>query len=820
MQTGSVTIGANFPGSDMNLAGYYPPDSDGAIGPGGFVEFVNGVYRVYSRSGAVLQQSSQREFWSGAGLVPDAAPFDPRVLYDPGSGRWFAAAITPTGFLLAVSNTSDPTQGWKALDIEAHQPGSDKFLDYTALGVNQQGVYLEASNDWYIAAVPKSDLLGTEITNANVRVFTSIADPVAPGLPGFVAQPAVAPNLAGSEPFLSAANWATGELRISSIDWTGTTPSLNAAPGRSIYVPPMTFPRPAPQLGSDVPVNTLDPRLTDSAVLQDGNLFAVQTVLGSEGRDVLRWYEIADPLGTPHLAASGDLSPPGLDACFGSIAVNPLGEVVVGYSASGPSQYVGSYAVTGQVGPGGITFGQPLLLAAGSAPNTSGRWGDYSTTTFDPADPTHFWTIQELPMANNVWRTQITELVFPSQTLPGPQVTVPAGVQAAADTTVSIGGIQVIDSFAEGNPGLMALNVDDVSGTLRMTDQNGNALPGSGTHAIHYQGTFTQVNAVLATLTYVADGVGSDSIAVNVWDQAGLSTTQQIPVSITPASTTIKLFNGNGGDLMAPQNWTPPGVPQSGDFAEMASGSGYLRSSDFGGNTLHFGNDPPSPGTPPGPTLNLFAANLNVQTIGGGRGTINAYGASTLDLTAGHQHIPNAAMAVNIGPWDSMSGTLGSPREGSFTINGASSVYRHQGDTPLGPGDTVQLNTNTLGTGDWTLGFLGTLDVNGLFSETVNAQGGQLDLEKPTLFTGQINLASFGIGSGNDADVVLHGLAATDATYGNGVLSLDFGSQLIDQIRLASSQPFAVYQTAQGVEIWQKGIGGEPPGPHTLLLHT
>ena len=34
---------------------------------------------------------------------------------------------------------------------------------------------------------------------------------------------------------------------------------------------------------------------------------------------------------------------------------------------------------------------------------TESRWGDYSTTTVDAADPTSFWTIQMYPAAASTW---------------------------------------------------------------------------------------------------------------------------------------------------------------------------------------------------------------------------------------------------------------------------------------------------------------------------------------------------------------------------------------------------------------------------------
>src|SRR5690349_15930815 len=88
----SITIGANFPGSNITTSGFYPPDSDGAIGPGQFVELVNGAYRVYDESGNILQQQSLNDFWMSAGVTPQGYPVDPRILYDPQSERWFAAA--------------------------------------------------------------------------------------------------------------------------------------------------------------------------------------------------------------------------------------------------------------------------------------------------------------------------------------------------------------------------------------------------------------------------------------------------------------------------------------------------------------------------------------------------------------------------------------------------------------------------------------------------------------------------------------------------------------------------------------------------------
>ncbi|HEU5395615.1 MAG TPA: hypothetical protein VFV81_00510, partial [Verrucomicrobiae bacterium] len=82
---------------------------------------------------------------------------------------------------------------------------------------------------------------------------------------------------------------------------------------------------------------------------------------------------------------------------------------------------------------GGLTvsnvtaFGAKILLATGgsgsyhdlyeqSALSPDSRWGDYSTTAVDPADPNNFWTIQLVPLADgSTWITHITELTVSPQ---------------------------------------------------------------------------------------------------------------------------------------------------------------------------------------------------------------------------------------------------------------------------------------------------------------------------------------------------------------------------------------------------------------------
>lgn len=464
-----VTIGANF---GVSSDAGNPPDTDGAVGPDDFVEFLNDTYRVYDKSGTVLQESTAQQFWLAAGPYV-AGSFDPRVIYDPGSGRWFASAADvvaqPNNILLAVSNTSDPTQGWQSVLIPSDSTGTH-WADFPRLAVDQGAVYVNAdmfpvtSGSVYAnyIVVPKSDLLQATPTAANATMFTGSE---------FAATPAAAFGSLGSEPFLSGDQTGSGVLDITSIDGAPTTPSLNTL-DRVVSIAPEPPPPPAIQKGTDVPIETgpIGSEIGSDPVFQDGKLFGVQGI-EQNGRAAIRWFEIGDPLTSPVLLDSGVINPPNLDVYYGSIAVNPLGEAVIGFTGSGADDYASAYAVAGTLNGDTLQFGDPILLKAGVAPYVafSQRWGDYSATSYDPNDPSHFWTIQEWASGGTSTgqgqsSTEISEIIFapPAPTLQtwfggagnfsDPQNWSPPGSPAATDTLVIDAGRVVADNLSITNP--------------------------------------------------------------------------------------------------------------------------------------------------------------------------------------------------------------------------------------------------------------------------------------------------------------------------------------------------------------------------------
>jgi hypothetical protein len=459
----TVTIGQNFIGNTYGVVSQaLPPDSNGAIGPTRFMEFDNGVVAVYNRTnGASVQRKTDLKFWADAGLNTSAIGIsDPRVIYDPQSQRWYASqvdydpnATDPTAeandFLLAVSTSSNPAGTWRAFSFQA-DPDNGYFADFPTLGVDGNAVYL--SGDFYstgeipegsgLVSIPKADLLLATPTVANMHWF-GVQDLATSGE---VFQPATCFDGSASGSVLSVGDIGSDSSAHSNIVWfavqnAGSPTPTQTAPA-SLNVLPYEVPdndiAGVPQMTSLQPDGTAtllanDARFSAKVYAVNGILYAVHNTLFN-CRLALRWYRIR--AANHALIEQGTITDPNLDLSFPSIAANQYGVMVIGCNGCGSTTYLSSYAYVGEINNGTTTFGGKILLKAGVGsyhdPNevlyqllhdldptydlVNSRWGDYSSTSVDPNDPTHFWTIQMYPSAvdpdtGGTWSTQITEII-------------------------------------------------------------------------------------------------------------------------------------------------------------------------------------------------------------------------------------------------------------------------------------------------------------------------------------------------------------------------------------------------------------------------
>jgi hypothetical protein len=434
-----LTIGRNFTATIYpEQSSAVPPDSNGAVGPDHYVELINGRFAIYRKSnGSVVTNMTDLEFWRRAGVVfpRNWDVTDPRVVYDPGAKRWFASQIDfdPGGFantnrlLLAVSTTSDPAQAWRGFAI-AGDPGRRDFADFPTLGLDAEAVYISAElfdtrgnpAGLVVVSVPKASLLANP--PGILPRFSS--GPLDYARHGYIAQPAVCLDGSAVGRLLSTQglgiNEITGDFEthntlvgLAILD-PATPAKTTLATPKKIPVPDFTAPINGPQPDGTTTLDNGDARFSGAVQCVAGTLFAVHSTQ-VEGVAAIRWYRInaADFA----LLESGTIRDPLTDYFYPSIAVNHQGTVVICFNASSVTTYVSSFAVVGETMGGVTRFGAPVLLKAGTAnyQNTGSdgisRWGDYSATSVDPADPARFWTIQVVPRGSRSWATQVTELI-------------------------------------------------------------------------------------------------------------------------------------------------------------------------------------------------------------------------------------------------------------------------------------------------------------------------------------------------------------------------------------------------------------------------
>ena len=431
-------IGQNFTASTLGVDSIdTPPDSDGAVGPTNYVEFINGRFAVFDKTNAVRVQSmTNLLFWRQAGITvpPSFDVTDTRIIYDPTCQRWFAAEIdfdtnniiNSNHFLVAVSTTIAPTGPWKGFAVTA-DPTVSSTADFTTLGLDAHGVYVsgdmfDASGNFVsstLISIPKTNLLAATPSVANFTRFSNLAL----GTRGIILQSAIALDGTAGGNVLSTAslgfdlttgNFVTNTslitFAISNAAGPGTASLGNST---TLTVPGYTAPIDPPQPDPNLTVDNGDARFSGAVYRVNNVLYAVHgTEIGS--RAALRWYRISATNAV--VLESGTIADPVLDLFYPSIAASTNGTSVIACNGCSSTSFISCYATVGETIKGVTRFGNLLLLKTGSASYDDGsggtsRWGDFSSTCVEPTDPTTFWTIQMYPSSGSQWSTQITQLL-------------------------------------------------------------------------------------------------------------------------------------------------------------------------------------------------------------------------------------------------------------------------------------------------------------------------------------------------------------------------------------------------------------------------
>lgn len=228
--------------------------------------------------------------------------------------------------------------------------------------------------------------------------------------------------------------------------------------------------------------------------------------------------------------------------------------------------------------------------------------------------------------------TAVTVKAPTTTTSSGPIITAPASDSVSAQSTSTVGGVSVTDAFAAINPGTLLLNLNAVTGKITMTNASGAKLAGSGTHAMTVTGTLAQINAELATLSYTAGSIGTDSISVDVWDQTGVEGTSSIAVTIVPqpriviASTDTNVVENVSYSII---------TATAGDHMIFIGGSGDSLTATGGTETVQADQGANKIITGAGNDTISFAGSGNNINAGAGTNTLNDSGTKSMIVMPG-----------------------------------------------------------------------------------------------------------------------------------------------------------------------------------------
>jgi hypothetical protein len=422
-----------------------PPDTNGAIGNGFYLQMVNTVFAVWDVSGAPTRlpgyPTKISSVFAGTGMCATHDDGDPVVVYDTAADRFvisqFALNFRQNRFFecIAISTSGDLTTGdWTAYAFE--YPGS-VMNDYPKFGVWPDGYYASfnqfdvssGSFRWAgggaISYERDAMLLG-----ATARFVYFDLYPIRRDLGGMLpsnwigtnAPPPGAPNLYDMfDADERGWNYRDDQIELWAFHVDYATPSNSSFARQQRPISVANF-NPwicgvgaidcVPQKGSS---DRLDTLLNESMFpLQyrndgtDQHLVFSHSVHSNQGGSGIRWYDLTRPTDDSVNWGVNDqatYAPDGKYRWMGSAAINGEGAIAIGFSLSSPRMFP-AIGVAGRLAadpPGEMTTDSTVHQGAGSERGRYSRWGDYSSMGVDPTDDCTFWYTNQYYKSTTQW---------------------------------------------------------------------------------------------------------------------------------------------------------------------------------------------------------------------------------------------------------------------------------------------------------------------------------------------------------------------------------------------------------------------------------
>ncbi len=565
------TAGINFDGVGNGVYGYTvnsaPPDTNGAVGPNHYVQWVNTSFAVFNKSGGLVWGPfNGNTLWSGFGGGCQANnDGDPIVQYDKIADRWIfmqfsVTAPYPYTVCMAVSTTPDPTGSYYRYEFSGF---GTEFPDYPKLAVWPDGYYATYNlfNNGVIFTGPRfcsydrsKMLTGAVATQQCFTLGSQFGGDLPSDIDGKTLPPAGSPDY--------ILEFGTNALNLWKfhVDWT--TPANTTLTGPT-SIPVAAFSAACngggtciPQGGTTQQLDSLADRVMYRLAYRnfgDHEALVVNHSVTAGSSVGVRWYEIRSPGGTPTVFQQGTYAPDASYRWMGSIAMDRAGDIGLGYSISSSTTHPG-IRYTGRLVTDALNTLQAeasIIDGAGSQTGGLSRWGDYSSITVDPVDDCTFWYTNEYIPANGSfnWRTRIASFKFASCGTPDYTVaaspashSVVQGSSTSYTVTVTPSGAftGTVSFSVSGLPAGAAATFNPTSvpgsGTSTMSVTTSSTTP-TGSYPLTITGTSgTQTHTASVTLVVTAPVTPNFSLSASPASQSvvqGASTSYT--VTITPS---------------------------------------------------------------------------------------------------------------------------------------------------------------------------------------------------------------------------------------------------------------------------------------------
>jgi hypothetical protein len=166
-----ITVGTKFvnPVTFKLTGGFFPPDTNIAVGPANVLLATNSLVRLSTKNNQNVQVRNLNDFFSRH----NSFIFDPKVYFDPLTQRFFVVALEretspqTSLILMAVSRSSSPTDlftNWCFYKINAKIKGT--WADFPNLGMNGK---------WAAINVVNANFSNNQVVSDVIRVFDKSA---------------------------------------------------------------------------------------------------------------------------------------------------------------------------------------------------------------------------------------------------------------------------------------------------------------------------------------------------------------------------------------------------------------------------------------------------------------------------------------------------------------------------------------------------------------------------------------------------------------------------------------------------------------------